>query len=544
MLPQDQNNTEPVPDDVLPSQNPDVSSPVETSPQTSYQPQTFSPSAPTVTAVEPTVAPQVIASTPTIAPVQTEPAPTVYPASTSQSASGTISQPSQADTPFVGGVTQPVSGSQLAGQASGKKRKLFVGGLVAALLLMGAGAGAYYGVVVPNQPENVWKTALNRTADGYDKLVVSATEDKKIKGYDIAGNYKLEGSFATDGTIEGYTNGNDLVLKADVGAVTTRINAEVRTIKTPNSLNPDIYVKATGLKGLGDIAGPGSSLESLENQWYVIDHTLLDNLQSGVVEGAKPTDSLTRDDIKQIAQAVGEVNKEYLLTTDANKAVLKVVKNVGKEQQDGRSVYHYEVGLDKAHTKAYLTALTDRLQKTPLTKMLEGKTIKEAINLDSILDQVEKYKESDTADVYVDMDTKLIRTIRLTDRENDKNYLDLGLHYTGGDQLPFVIALHSNEAGQSGELTLKIDTNLKTNVSEMNLKFDQPANGADSPHAKGTAKITIKSNNNPKPVTKPDGAKSLNELMGGFTDSYQADISEDPSNDFTLQQLGDRLNLR
>src|SRR4051812_9207749 len=54
------------------------------------------------------------------------------------------------------------------------KRRLYkkpmVIALAAVLVLAGGSAAAYFGYYMPNQPENIWASALSNTGKGYDKL--------------------------------------------------------------------------------------------------------------------------------------------------------------------------------------------------------------------------------------------------------------------------------------------------------------------------------------------------------------------------------------
>lgn len=415
-------------------------------------------------------------------------------------------------------------------QRQQNKRKLFAVSAALLVVLLGSSAAAYYGFVIPNKPESVWKTALTRTSQGYDKLVSYQEQHPDVKGVTAKGNFKASGEFATDGTFELQSYDKDATFKFDVGAITTRVNVEGRLIGTENSKNPDIYLKASGLKGASTLVGEeyGQFLERLDDQWYAVDHTLLDNLESQALKqdgaGINSAAGFTANDAVQVQKAIAEVNRQYVFTTDPNKAVLSVVKNVGKQQRDGRAVYHYEVGLHKQHTKDYANALVDRLQNTPVTKFLDGKKLRDVIAMSELTKSIDSYSETDTADVYVDMATKLVRTIRIQDKKDAANYVELTMPYTGGDTLPVVLTVHGKDDtdGQAGGATFKLNTDLGQYKGDMSIDFTLAAGGGSKASETGNFKMTFSENKTALKVEKPTGAKSLNGLLSGLLGSFNS----------------------
>jgi hypothetical protein len=413
-----------------------------------------------------------------------------------------------------------------------KRLALLAVGLV---VLLGGSASAYYfGVVVPNNPENLWQTALDRTAKGYDELVKYADTNKDAKGVHVSGDYKVEGSYTTDGTFDVQTYEKNGLVKFDVGVVGSRVNVEGRFIAAANSDNPDIYVKATGIKGLGSMLGEFAPLaQQYDDQWIFVDHTLLDNLESTALKqagdkNAAPATTLTGDDVTKIAQAVGEINKEYIFTTDSNKAVLTVVKQVGKEQKDGRSVYHYETGIHKQHAKDYVNALVDRLQNTPATKLTNGQKIRDAVDVDSMLKSIDNYKDSDTAHVYVDMKTKLIGIVRIDTGDKKQDYIEVSQNYQGGDVVPFKLALSNNENDGATTMVMGLNINKKSNTADGNLAVEGP--GEKGEKTKANMKFTVSPNNKALDVQKPQNAKSIYELLGPAMSGMLSGSVDDTSN--------------
>jgi len=403
---------------------------------------------------------------------------------------------------------------------SNKKRKLLIAVTAITVLLVGGSAAAYVGIIAPNKPENIWKVALDRTATVYDTLTTDSSQKfKDAHGVAVKGDYKIDGSLTTDGTMELQTYDGNAKFAFDAGLAGTRVNVEGRVIDAANSISPDVYVKASGIKGFSGLAGPdyGALLTQLDNKWIGMDHTIFDSFSSSVVESS-PGQSLTSDELKEVTTAIGEVNREYLFTTNSNKAVLRIANNVGVEDQDGRSVYHYKVGLHKQHTKDYINALTERLEATPVKKILGDKKLSEAINKDELLKGIDEYKESDTADVYVDKSTKLIRTVRITDPKDSREYLEIKVPYTGGDDIPLVLTLATKPDSQSEPGTAIIDSsiNKESGNAKLKLTYDFPPSADSGKREKGTAKMTMTINNAKLNLQKPADAISIAELLGGL----------------------------
>jgi hypothetical protein len=442
------------------------------------------------------------------APQQPTPVTPATPTQTTPTFGGTP----PTNTPVTGGSGSPSGFKKLL---SNKKMLPVVIAATVAVLVLGT-AGAYFGIVVPNQPENLWPRALKNSGKGLDKLVEYAEKNKDTKGAEVKGTFKIDaGEFVTDGSFEGQSYENDSKFKADFGLGTGRVNLEALTLNAPNSKNPDVYLKATGIKDFGALLGPefGEQLSSLENQWFVVDHTLLDNMEKQAAEGQASTEDFKPEDGIAITKAVAEVNREYIFTDNKSKAVLVVKQQVGKEKLDDRNVYHYIVGVNKENAKAYATAMKDRLKQTKLKDLVGGESFEETIGFDEIIKELDNIKDDDTADAWVDMKTKLLRKVRFTEKENRDNYLDIGLNYNGGDEYPFYISGQTKEDGENYTYKVEVKVNTKTRVTDLGFNLDGTMSGSKM-SAKVNAAITA--TDKKVDVKKPDNAKSVNELLGLF----------------------------
>jgi hypothetical protein len=398
------------------------------------------------------------------------------------------------------------------------------------LLLVGGVAGAYFGYYVPNKPENVWKSALTNTGKGYDKLSNYATAKKNVQDMSAKGSFKISGTVAADGTFSGVSDGKNGQLTGSVSAVGMKIGYDVREISSPGN-SPDVYFKIDGIQGLGDLVGGyagllgadstdvAKALNGLNGQWYFIDHTLFDQFAKGSNNGFQ----ITSADVSGALKAVGDSSKQYLFTNDPNKMAIVVKQDVGKEKQDGRSVYHYKVGVNKDNLKAYNKSLCDNLIKTKLFKLFENDSSGDQDLTQQCYDTtgIDKINDNQTADAWVDMHTKLFHKLRFTDSKNKNNYTDITQDYQGGDEFPFSIGVHTQDSVDSGinanssqkPLTtsglIKMKLNMKTNTFNADANFED--SGSDS--NKGTFSLTIAPSSQTVKVDKPANAKTIIQLV-------------------------------
>lgn len=393
------------------------------------------------------------------------------------------------------------------------KKSFVIAGVVAALVILGGVAAAFY-VTSANNPEKLWKTALDNTNKGYDRLVAYNKEQSKTNGGTLKGTYNVNANnIAADGTIDSKFDAKNSSTKVDLGISGTRFSAEVLSTIPEGAKNPDLYIKVSGVKGLDTLLGSsapglGSALSSFDNQWLVIDHTIFDQAagqSTGLAE-------LSDEDIQSVVETFGRVNKEYIFTDNSSKAVLTVKQNVGKEKRDNRDVYHYKVGYNKANLKSYVTAMKDELNKTKFKDLLA--TEKE---FNDLLASVDKLDENGQADVWVDTKTKLIRTVRFTDSKNQANFVEIGLNYNGGDEYPFVLATESKEQTSEVKAELKTILNTKSNA----ITFDGNIDGKENNQPiKMGLKATLTPSNESVTIEKPANAKSLlevySQLLGGM----------------------------
>jgi hypothetical protein len=291
-------------------------------------------------------------------------------------------------TPVVGGAMgqipgQPISGS--VGSMPPKKRRSFLKPLLAslvALVIVGGGvAAAYVGVIVPNKPANVLKTAL---LNSLQQQQVSFTGS--VAGSDSGLSYKV----AINGAEDSATKSSDAQLSITVSGVTFPI--EIRLV------DQNIYVKVGDLSSITSLinaidpsdAGLVKSVSSqLSSKWIEIDSTLVNEaglsceLNTDWTLSKADTTLLTTDYTKEPFTTInssggdtvnGQKTEKFNVTIDDNKLAayskglnnLSVVKALNSCQKSGSTTDSNSAG-----------AVTDGLadgQKTPLTIWVDKNT--------------------------------------------------------------------------------------------------------------------------------------------------------------------------
>lgn len=272
-----------------------------------------------------------------------------------------------------------------------KKKGLIVGliiGLVV-VILGGSAAAAYLGVVVPNKPENVLKTALANSFSLDKAKSAHFNGDFSItaEGSDPTFTGDFAGSADSDGAFE---------VKANVDAMVTKVAVDMRSVD-----GKSFYVKVGGLEGLPELLAASEEasiyapmVAGLNEQWIEINESIL--RQMGVTTG---TMKMTEADANKMAQAY------------ADHQFLVFKEKLADEKIAGKDSHHFKVVIDKQQLKDFLKAVKDaKLDSVKLTDD-DLKSFDDAVkNVD-----FNKYP----ADVWVSKDDKMIRQLKFTYSNNE-----------------------------------------------------------------------------------------------------------------------------
>jgi hypothetical protein len=443
------------------------------------------------------------------------------------------------------GVAGPAEPTPVAGQVIGfndaaqdppsrsfiRNKKILIP-VLALFILLGGGAAAYFGYYVPNKPANVWKTALTRTGMGYDKLSDYAVGQfqSKDSGIKLDGNFKTSGVFAADGTFSGSSDKDNGEFKGSLSVSGLKIDGELRLIKSAAS-TPDVYFKMNGLQGLGDLLGgfgvpPDyvSSINGLNGKWYFVDHSLFNQLSGSDSSSLQ----ITSDDVKSVLKAVGDAGKQNIFTNDPSKMTFIVKTEVGKEKRDGRNVYHYVAAVDKDNLKNYVTALCDNLKKSNLKKFFnnDSQQVYDSIGCSTASDSVNNFDSSRTADVWVDLHTKLIHAVRITDPKKKTNYFEIGQDYQGGSKFPFDLKFHSEDEAETDDAGISLALDTKSNTFSLGGSLKEKSKTGDDTNLNASFQLNVSPNSAKVNVQKPAGAENILQLLNdlGFGQIYQQGV--------------------
>lgn len=401
-------------------------------------------------------------------------------------------------------VTPPVK----KGRFSNKKR-MIGGGIFATLLL--AGLGFYFGFYTNSGL--LYKQALGNTAFGYNKLIdyAEAYKTTQNKGYQGKGNYTFtSGDSKGSGSLNVQGDGEKFDMNFTLSASGLDINGAMRVLQTDQK-QPEVYLKAGGISGLGSLVGTAdmaAKLKTLDGVWIKVDSDLLKaTLLSASVS---QTNTPTKAQIVDAAKAFGVVNKEYLYSTKADKAVLRLVKTHGSESLDGRRTYHYTVGFNKANVKKYVQAQQAALKASKLQAWITENKYQDLVDavFTDMIKSTDDITDSDTFDMWADAGLRSIYKIRLINEQDNpaQNYIDFGLNYKGGSTFPFFVTSKSkNESGASA-FTLKADLNTKT--SETAVKFEYTADAT-----KAKANFTLKPSATSPKIDTPKNSVLLSQVL-------------------------------
>ncbi len=419
----------------------------------------------------------------------------------------------------VSGPAMPSSPPVMPDSKKPKSKKLLVPIVVVSLLLVGGAAAAYNSFIL-NSPEGLWKRAMQTTAAGFDEFVEIASEET-AKGGTIEGSFKFSSPTVVDGTVTGKWFENNSQYNIDVGFAGLRPMLELRTISKSEGVAPDLYIKLDNISGLEALLGAANPsvtqlVAEINGSWFVIDHTLY---EQALASGNSQNLEVSQEEIREIGNNLSEVLRERLFTDDSEKAVVVVDEAIGEEDFEGDSAYKYKVIVRKEQTKEFVKAIVESLEETKVEELLKQeseKSLYEYLNTDELIESIERMDFSNaTAEVWVNMDTKLVRNVRITpESENGEvGYIDFGLPYDGGDEIPFKISVTytDGENDEKGSASLEVMYNKSSKAVSAAFNTDINQSGQK---IVAEGKLTSTPSNEEVIIDVPEGARNIYELLG------------------------------
>lgn len=386
-------------------------------------------------------------------PQQTQSQPVQTFGEASQQQNAAYAQPQQ-KAPYQpnGGVTDGGGGSSVPpsagfqGQSSrtnSSKKKALVTSLASALVLLLGSAGYVFGYYLPNTPERVWSTGLDRTGNQLTAIVEAFEDPASLETID-------KSVLTFDGTVKGQSDGDDINVSVGVDSkydeMTSQTNAEVGVEYSGEEINlsaevrsslpegaviPNIYFKLSGLSSLGyDSYFPG--LSDLDGTWISIEQDYIEEQFADQIEeiegsnqdGRDGLDDVTREDIVSIVGDVNEVTQEYVFTSNEEKSVIVLGSFVATEESEGIQANHYKAKIDVEHSLQYCEAIIDKLSQNDSMKKFftDDEKFKEAMEdaKKDCRDNPPEIDPEETFDIWIDKKYKLFHKIRVYEDLEEK----------------------------------------------------------------------------------------------------------------------------
>jgi hypothetical protein len=344
------------------------------------------------------------AGQPPVPPTEPQPATPLTPAApltTETPAPGAAPVPAQPLPAFMnppgtpGATSAPIQSASM--QSKGMKNRLKLPLIiVAALLILGGGsAAAYFGVVVPNKPENKILSAFANLAS------------QKNVTMDGSVNYSGSSSVNVDYKLALNSEKTQVGLSGSVGFKGAKIPYELRF------LDKDLYFKVSGISSLASLAPSdsygldyGSLIKKIDDQWFVVDSSFVDNLglKSSCIDDF--SFALNNADVALLKKAY----KEHPLF---------LVKSSSSESVDGVATTKYIVD-PTSDTEA--AAFASGLKELSLYKKAQscaGNSVDDAVK--DTAKSTSKDDAKGTFAIYVTKN-KQLKKIEITSTESDNNF--------------------------------------------------------------------------------------------------------------------------
>lgn len=276
-------------------------------------------------------------------------------------------------------------------------KKLLAILIAAPLLLIGGSAAAYFGVVVPNKPENILKSAFFNTARE-KQATVEGTFDIQA-----ADSSKPDAMPASNATFK--IAANDDAKTAQIEATVTisgiKVQGELRYV------GEAIYIKLGDLSTVKALAASynpaiGPTIDKLQNQWIEIDKTLLTQAKADCAIDASMT-SITEDDMNLLADAY-EKNKFATIQSTSNDTV------------NGKGAKKFEIVIDEKKAEEYGKNFENL---SFVKKLKECETTKSTA--ESLTKQDSKVKDGDKAQFSLWVDKSSKRIVKLEFKSDEKS---------------------------------------------------------------------------------------------------------------------------
>lgn len=445
--------------------------------------------------------------------------------------------------------TESATATALASTPKKNKKKLLLIAVPALILVLAA--GYLFGIYIPNQPENVWKTGVNRTGETLKTLTEKTASKESIDKLEKA---EVNGSVDVDAGEKGRFSGtitskydktqsnSKLTFKSegeDSALGRVDFSLEALTKIADGEKWPDVYLKSEGQEDLAlDYYLPFMS--GYDGEWIAVDSSYLEDAFSNLSQEEIDT-NYNSQEISDLAKILSETTAEYMFTKDPEKAMLENRGFQAKEDVDGVKSYKYKAALNPDNTVKYCKSMLEKLSSSEAYKKLIGNPGDEEMNrlkdegnteCDAVKDD---FNKDETFDLWIDAKYKVINKVRIYEsQDNQDKYLDIGQGYKGGDEIPFYVDFSKMTDGyEEGRVSFKYNNKDSSSKIELNIKYSDEYSGDIT--AKGS--LEIKPLNEELNIQQPSGAINIEEFITNYyTNASYDDVlgTQDYSTPFGL----------
>ena len=279
------------------------------------------------------------------------------------------------------------------------KKKKLAGIIAAGVILVGGGvAGAYYGIIVPNQPQNVLKKSVENLLS---KDQISGKGKASFSDGGGSGAGTVEYSLQTDSTK------NAMAGTFDVAFSGVKLPLEARVV------DKAAYVKVGDLSTIESLVssfvGPESSAvvnqlsAKVSNKWIEFDESLLKTATQDECSILSDQQKISEDQVKKLLEIY-----------DQNMFV--DIKNTSSDTVDGKKVTKAELGLDKSKAQAFAKE-AEKLDYFKKFKDCAGGSTAETES-----QAVEDFKGDASFTIWVDKGKKEIVKVQLNIKEDKATF--------------------------------------------------------------------------------------------------------------------------
>lgn len=318
--------------------------------------------------------------------------------------------PESTDTPVA--AVAPTVGS--VAQASSKKKLFGKLGIIptvaiAGVLLLAGSAAGYFGIVLPNQPENVLKAAFQNTAKQTQGSFVGVGKFESIDPNAELKAFNIE--------FNGKADSQKNVYQAEMKFTASGVSLPVELRKVDTSL----YMRfgdITTLQNLAATAAPEYTQiialvgDKISNQWIEIDETLLK--QAGADCVLNTSISLTDQDIQ-------------LIESRYESSPFMTVGSTASDTVNGRAAYKYDISV--AANKA--SEFAKGLEELSFVKALQACSDDEV----PVTEELSEDSEDTKLTLWVDKSSKTLVKVRsdISEAESEKSdlkgYMEVTMNY-------------------------------------------------------------------------------------------------------------------